>query len=541
MSATYTSKCLFAFLPFLIRKFDETHVKLRHSTTISGRWRRATHGQLSSGHIEQDNVDYEGGALPAEVMRTLPAYFFSFMYLKTLATTCRNMLAEVRSRKLWRHQTVSLNDPEFDDPHKARAMMEAYCAAGIVMMNIRHLAMLHVFPPRFLLEWNHENVHRFTGTHDILGFQSSGPLMGCASFDMSLPATAKGVYVGVRQWRADKKAFCRIDNLFRDDCVASVSILDIPPVPDLGRRVELQPNFMHHFDLYWNQHMFELSIDQAVTTRARVLHGEAEVASPLAQVFVWIHTNSRTHPSMASFKPLPSMVQLDAKITCSLCQRNGSFLRPLWSVCPICLSWICSEHIQQEPGSNCPNCPSQLLDFVGGSTFEGSTPYVDASAFFEEGFWQDAPKTKFHGVVAKVLRKHRQFISSCPSAVKLLPDPDHKPHMSKRQWEQLMFRGRAIIDFLDQRQHRVLFHFLHDQAAGLGEANASLQNNLPDPDESFSSAEWRRVALDYALQLQSALAAEKNSRRPLATDLAKASGTMCYLVKLSVRVCVGRS
>ena len=300
--------------------------------------------------------------------QTLATYFFSYEYLKSLAGTCKRLLAAVRSRELWRRRTVTLDVPEFDDPRKARAMMAAYCAAARVILNVRHLAMLHVFPPRFLLQWQHEIVPHFLHAENIAGFQSSGPLMGCASFQLSLPETARSVYVGVQQWRDRKTAYCRIDNVFTDDCNISLSLLNVPPVPHNGRSISLRPNHKHLFEITWNQRIFELCIDNVGISRARVSVQGYESVAPLAQVFVWIFTNGRTQPSDASFHPLPSAAQVDARITCALCERDYTLARPQWSTCPLCLSWICSDHIPRAPYRKCPNCPNQLLDYVGGST-----------------------------------------------------------------------------------------------------------------------------------------------------------------------------
>ena len=63
------------------------------------------------------------------------------------------MLRAVRDRRHWRGRRVSVNTEEFEDATRLRYMMEAYMCAHLVTVNIRQLAMFHVFPANVMLEW----------------------------------------------------------------------------------------------------------------------------------------------------------------------------------------------------------------------------------------------------------------------------------------------------------------------------------------------------------------------------------------------------
>ena len=468
----------------------------------TSRWRRS--------RSFQQQEDYHGGSFHDDILSMLPGMFFSYDYSRSLAATCKHLFMAVRSVTYWRNKTISMNVPEFDDPAKLRAMRRAYTAAGMVTFNLRQLAMLHDFPERFLLEWNYENVPQFQANSNFFSFQSDGPLMGCASFEITLPANIKGLYIGVRQWRVIRPAaFFRIDNVFQDNCTVSASMNSQPPVPHAGRRAEIQPNRPHKFSVIWHQRMLELSIDNVGVSRARLLDGHEDSVSPLAQLFVWISASSPTTHAAATFKPLPSMVQLHAQIQCAMCRREYNLNRPRWAVCPLCMTWICQGHVQHSPARRCPNCPSQLMDFVGGSS--QNLPYVNAAAYYKTNAWTEWSDLKHVGVVAKIFRQNTALFDRMPSAVDLLPDPQERLRVGKRQWEQVMYRARNIIAFLAQDKNTILFHFLHELCK-LDSCRLRVLEGLPHPAEFGNSLEWQSIALSFALRLHLFLAIEQERR-----------------------------
>ena len=168
--------------------------------------------------------EYEGGAVLDELLAELPGFYFSFDYLKMLASASKTMLRAVRDRRHWQSKLVTMNTEEFQLPMKLRWMMEAYMSARVVTINVRQLTMFTVFPHSMLLEWSATGmlggprpavVPNMTGT----GFQSTGPLMGNAVFDIILPPNTVGIYIGVRDWcdlRSRTHAYCMLESIFEN-------------------------------------------------------------------------------------------------------------------------------------------------------------------------------------------------------------------------------------------------------------------------------------------------------------------------------------
>ncbi|CAE7561822.1 unnamed protein product [Symbiodinium sp. CCMP2592] len=70
---------------------------------------------------------------------------------------------------------------------------------------------------------------------------------------------------------------------------------------------------------------------------------------------------------MLQFRPLRPPVQMTAGIRCTICNEEAGLLLPRWRLCPLCHTWVCAAHVEQQPTRVCSRCPSQLLDYVGGS------------------------------------------------------------------------------------------------------------------------------------------------------------------------------
>ena len=132
-----------------------------------------------------------------------------------------------------------------------------------------------------------------------------------------------------------------------------------------GNRCQLRPEQVHRFTVRWEQRLFELFVDDVGIFRARARHDVPDAVSPLARLFVWVFARRGVNWNTAFMRPVPSQIQLRARLTCFLCNQESSLLLPHWSVCPVCNTWICSRHIRQSPTRSCPRCPNQLLDYVG--------------------------------------------------------------------------------------------------------------------------------------------------------------------------------
>ena len=459
--------------------------------------------------LAAQRLSYTGRRLPQEVVDRLPGFFFSFEYLRALACVSPAMCRSVRDREHWRNSRIFLSTDEFASAQTLHMMAYFYSAARLCLVDVRQLAMFHIFPERMLLDWTASVARPQPVRPGVSGFISDRPLMGCATFDLVLPDHAVGLYMGVQEWRGTKRSYCRIDNLFRQDCTVSFALDDMPPQRHGGRnRCQLLPDRSYRFSLRWDQRMLELSVDGRGVSVARLRDGAANAVAPLARVFTWIHVRPRPFTQMASFRPVPSYVRLDPTIRCALCQREHAGLRiPRWAVCPLCDSWICASHCGQTPWRLCPCCPTQLMDYVGGSQVQ---PYADAENFFRTISTLEEEADKFSCVVRKTIRQHAEFLKQNPLAAKLLPDPAARSSMSKRLWEKVMYRGRAIIAFLDQKKDLLLFRFLHALSEDLSSTDHKrLLNDFPHPEDMRDDTAWRQLALEYSLELQLQLAREQ--------------------------------
>ena len=336
---------------------------------------------------QNSSSDYEGGGFLDELLFDLPGFYFSFDYLRMLACTCTKMLRAVQDRRHWRGRRVSVNAEEFEDPAKLRYMMEAYMCAHLVTVNIRQLAMFHVWPTNVMLEWTGTGVVGGPGPaafRHMAGFESSSPLMGAAVFDVILPENVVGIYIGVRDWcdlSRCRQAYCRIDNIFLESVMASFGLADLPPQPHVSRRpIRLQPNRVHRFSVRWHTRLFEIMLDGIHVATARSREGAPPAPGALSKLFVWAF--ARPAPNLLSlvqFRPIRSPVQMTATITCVICNRESGLLMPRWCVCPLCNTWLCAAHVGQQPTRLCPRCPNQLLDYIGGSCKDEPRPNARGS------------------------------------------------------------------------------------------------------------------------------------------------------------------
>ena len=343
-------------------------------------------------------LSYSGGMLPPEILDTLPGFFFSFAYLRTLACVSQQMRRCVRDREHWRNNRIFLTDIEFQDELTLRSMVYFYTAARVCLVDVRQLAMFHIFPERTLLDWTASAARRVP--RGVSGFTSDRPLMGFATFDLVLPNHAVGLYMGVQAWRGTNRAYCRADNLFREDSSISFALNDMAPQRLCGReRCQLRPEHSHRVELQWDQRTFRLSIDGAGISAALLPQDAENAVSPLARVFTWIHVRPRPEMHSAILRPVPSRVRLDPLIHCALCHRaHRGILLPRWAVCPFCDSWICRVHCAQTPTRLCPHCPNQLLDYVGGSHDQ---IFANAVSFFHT-ISLDEQAEKFSYVVREI-------------------------------------------------------------------------------------------------------------------------------------------
>ena len=467
-----------------------------------------------------------------ELLAVLPGFYFSFDYLKMLASASKTMLRAVRDRRHWQDKLVTMNTDEFQLSWKLRWMMEAYLSARTVIINVRQLTMFTMFPRSMLLEWTATNIlggprpaaafPSMTGT----GFESTGPLMGNAVFDIILPHNTVGMFIRDRDWcdlRYRTQAFCRLDSIF-ENAQASFGLGDLPSQPYLSTRtIRFQPETTHRISLCWHPRMFQISLDGVSIATARAREGAPAAPCALAKLSVWVYARPTPNFVLLQYRPALCSVDDNATIRCVICNREHGLHLPRWCVCPRCDTWVCSAHAIQMPARMCPRCPNQLINYVGGSS-EMDEPYTNAVNYFYSKQFFHTPHNKHEAVVLKVMDDHLEFLTMYPLALELLPDPRYKSSMAKRLWERVMYRARAIIDFLTQKKHYMLFLFLHAESRRSGTGSRDNLQHLPHPND-FHGAEhdWAMLALVHAVEIHVDLAWQQKQSSFAAAAMAKPS------------------
>ena len=463
--------------------------------------------------------EYEGGALPAEVLTSLPQYFFSCQYSQALGLVSKAMRAAAQDHEQWRNRVISLNNAEFEVSDRLRAMTHLYRIARAITVNIRQLSMFPVIQENAYLEWTSAGVRPASGAGSaFMGFHSTEPLTGSAAFDLSLPSTAVGIYLGVQELHGARRSYCRIDNLFKNNCTFSFAMSALPAQPHWMRhRPEILPNVPVRFCLRWSERDFAIDMNGVGVSRVRCHGHVADTAPCLSKVFVWIFGRPGAADEETWLRELPSPIQLNARLQCPVCNHTGTLLQPQWSVCSQCSTWICAHHVTQTPTQTCLHCDMLFSDYVGGSSSSccvagnahynssaSSMPYVDATSLFQAKLRGSttSPCDKPSQVVLDLLQRHSDFLHRHPSALLFLPDPSQRAVMSKRRWEKILYRGRVLLDFLHQKMDYMLFMYLHASARACSDAMQTL-TRLPHPlvCSVQQGRGWQHLALQTALQV----------------------------------------
>ena len=125
-------------------------------------------------------------------------------------------------------------------------------------------------------------------------------------------------------------------------------------------RCTLQPNRLHRLSFHWDRRNLCLYIDGVGVSTCRLHENAPDSVSSFARLFVWIQLMPRAAFEMALFRPQPSAVNLNARLTCALCHRDHSLLLAPWAACPLCDTWVCGGHVALSPLRRCPHCPNQF-------------------------------------------------------------------------------------------------------------------------------------------------------------------------------------
>ena len=339
-----------------------------------------------AGAIEISHAPGRVCSMPEEILKALPGHFFPYKYLGTLAAVSRTLLAGVRDRSLWRNKNIFLDNTEFLDAALLRRMADLWDGSRSINVTLVQLSMLLWFPDNLRLMWSAEATPPMVmGTQGFYGLVSRQPLLGCAHFDLVVPSTVTGLYIGVKDWSSTKTSYVRVDNVFGAGMIWSISLGGSDPVPQQLRNPHVllaeQPNRVL---LSWQQDRFEL-IMNGHRLNARSSGPGPAAAPPLSRLFIWSftrgHQAGETQQKLMSVTPQPSPVMLNAQIRCAVCHGEKSLLFPQWCICPRCSTWSCARHVGEMPWRQCPRCPALLADYVGGSVkaeqrtmFRGMSP-----------------------------------------------------------------------------------------------------------------------------------------------------------------------
>ena len=387
---------------------------------------------------------------------------------------------------------------------------------------------------------------RKTGAHPlnqrssvgVLGFRSASPLLGGALFDVRLPTAAVGMYIGIKEWQGTRRSYVRIDNIFQANTTWSFGINDLPARPHFGReKFQILPT--NRFQITWGSKFFSVMLNGAGVSTLKLPNTNLTAAPVLSELFVWVFARPSPREQDATVRPLPSLMQLDADIPCSICQVSSRVARRGCAVCPRCCTWVCRRHVQEEPLRPCRRCPAMLGDYLGGSEPVGDIvrPYIDAGSFWLSVQTEAAGDCgKFDLVIHGILRRHTSLLQEIPDIVALLPDPSQRACVSKRRWESLLHRARTVLDLLEQNKHKTLFLYLHALTAEsqpLPDISALWLLSDPESDQLLCPSAWRAHALQAALRVQLAMDFKtkqaSDSRNMMASAVAAtATSRPCY-------------
>ncbi|CAE7360691.1 unnamed protein product [Symbiodinium natans] len=334
----------------------------------------------------------------------------------------------------------------------------------------------------------------------MMGAWSVHPLLGSARLELTISCNVTGLYIGVKEPRGSRQTFVRATNLHRSDITWAFGVSDRPIIPHFAASCHgIQAGARHTLDVRWTDRLFRLCKDGQTIIAGLPVDSMARAAPTFANVYIWAFGQRQLRQDDLVVTPLPAGINRDAAIRCSLCRGTRGVVSQLWAICPRCHNWICRSHVEHTPFRLCDVCGlAELDDFVGGS-------HVSAREFWHElqAGLTDGEEDKWQQVVRGILVPHSECLAELPHLVDLVPAPQERMAMSKRRWERLLYRARTLLDMLDQRQHLLLFQFMHALARKVPERQRDFIAGLLHPAEFQGGLEeWRLEASLVAVQLQ---------------------------------------
>ena len=448
-----------------------------------------THPSCASEH-------YSGGSLslPDEVIRALPQFYFSLNFLKALGLCSTTMLHRVRQAELWSNLDIDMEVPEYMyDVPVIRAAASLGRAARSIIFDQPQLACLLDMPPTAMVRWQAINLH--FRSQRACGFTSSHPLLGTAKLQLKVSSAVRTIVLGVKSAVGNRTStFCKIYEAFTGRMCFTFGMsgqfsADPRPFP-AGL---LFPDAPNDVMLVWHQRYFGVQVNGRRLCTARLREGVPDAPGPQAHAFVWT-VNPRRMPGSPELEvsPLPSPVCRTGVLFCQVCGEDRPLHRPLWRVCPSCLTWVCAQHVGHTPWQQCPGCPLRFEDYIGGSN-AGSSEIVVAD------------DQKYARCVFELLSRHADLLARQPALKQIVPVPGERMSMSKRRWETCMYQARTILDFLQQEKYYHLFLFLHARARQIScLSDSPFLVSLAHPcGPDVDADEWRQEVADAVVELQS--------------------------------------
>ena len=490
-----------------------------------------TSDEMDEAGSSSDGLDRCGGSFPPEILNEIAQCFFSMQYSESLACVNRSFRSATQDSSMWRNKLLPLEANEFHSRAAVTAVSPMLRDARAFTIKVSQVPLFEDLPRNAFVSWKAVQVGPHTLHHRFgLGFQSDSPLLGCAVFDLRLPRSAAGMYIGVREWQGgERRTYCRVDNLFREDITWSFGLNNESTRPHFGRRQHrLVPDEFSRFVLRWSESGLVVHLNgEGVCnfhSRSDTIRGVG--APALARLAVWVYFGRDVGTEeLAILRPVPSAIHSEARLACAFCLTSGFVSQRRWAACPGCYTWICYEHKVESPTRMCSRCTLQLQDYCGGSSEAShrSRHFADANDFLRalQSGESDGNDTKSHLVIREVLNAHMACVRELPEAVSLLPDPREREVMSKRRWERLLHRARTILDLLEQHRHKLLYRFLHAESEKLGADHLDFVADLVDPDEVGAVAsQWRQEVCGLAVRLLHELFAHERERARAQQDVA---------------------
>ncbi|CAE7650574.1 unnamed protein product [Symbiodinium sp. CCMP2592] len=235
----------------------------------------------------------------------MPGYFFDYRYLHAWAMASRAMLLAARNKAHWNGLQVNADQPNLEVARRLRSVVDLLTKARTICVNLRQLSMLlSPIPGTVRLHWDTVPLQPHPPLRNLLfGCRSRRPLMGCADFDVFLPATVRGMYIGVREWNGQRRSYCRVDNVFQEGIAWSIGINDFPARPHMSASIRSPvPNATNRLHLKWDQRVFSIALNGVGVARARLQEGEhGDAAPPLSSLFFMIFGQARHRQPLLQF------------------------------------------------------------------------------------------------------------------------------------------------------------------------------------------------------------------------------------------------